>query len=358
MSNYFLREVEKFSSALSPSQDLIIQVKDKILDEISLLNSLLLKTEKFIEEREKDVSDDLDLGDTFYELKLATALNKNYVETTKASLNTLSVKAGSEAIEKRQIYSLATPPIHPSKPNLRYIFMLYSAIFIVAATIFVFIKQFINPMIFDLKQIKKRYGFGETIRINKRSYFLNKRYSFSDNTNLKGISLGFFNAMVEAGKVGCLIEVGKNRSSDKHLSSALAFLFSTLLAADKKYTICISEEFNSSTKPFDIGESIEKNFDKKENSTTNKELVTSGSEISDINNFQFFPLKASYQKFDKMLIASPKNLKTEVQFSLIKNCDFFILFGRAGHFKREHLDQFITNESIIEEKCLGFVLVD
>lgn len=358
VSNSFLKEVQKLDSVTVPTEEMIVKLKEEISKELVLLGSLLSKTNKFLQEREKEVSDDLDLSDTFNELKLSSALNKNYVETTKSSLNTLSLKASSETIKNRQVYSLATPPIHPIKPNVRYIFMIHLAIFAALATIFVFLKQFVNPTIFDLNQLKRHFGFGELIRVSKGANFFSKKYSDSDGANLKGVSLGFFNALIQNGKVGCLIEIGKKSFFKQNLSSTLALQFSMLLASDKNYTICISEDFNSSNNSFEIEESIDKSFNEKKRSQSKNGLVTSGSEISNIKNFQFFPIKEPYQKFDKMLIAAPKNLMPEAQFSLIKNCDFFILFGRAGYFSREHLDHFITDTSLLKEKCLGFVLVD
>ncbi len=329
--------------------------KSRISAEIKRLEALLTKIQSFIKAREREVTDDLDLNEVFSELRLELTIDKNYFENSKAAFKDFTLQGGREILRTNLIYSRATAPIYPVSPNGRYIVMLNLALFLLFAAIILFFKQILRPVVFDLNQLSGSYRFNNKVKFS-RNVFPNttKKPQLLPSTTF--VDMGFFNAIKNKGKTGCFIEVGEKGFLDKDLSASVSLVFAKFLSNFRHKTICIGNRFKEKSDQI-VKDSFELHS-VKGNDKKNASVVTSEKEMDLIDGMQFFPLSSEYQEFDRVFIAANKSRKFQVKFHLIENCDFFVLVGKAGYFRKEHLDQFISDKKLFNDKCLGFVLVD
>lgn len=354
LSNLFINQLENINSENTSVTFKTDKYREQTLLETKRLQSLLDKVEVMIGEREKEVTEDLVLSDKFTELKLAFLLDKNYFETSKTALKDFSSRSGEEILKKYEVYSVATPPIYPYAPNVRYILFVNIVAYILAATIFIFLRQITRPTIFDVNQLTNFYKFDHTVKLKKRMFSTLRKnpikYLGQDN-----VDIGFLNSLREDGKIGCFIEVGSDSFFRSNVSSNVVLIFSEILSEANKAILCIADKFKSDENTNYSNLSLEFGEEK---SDLNDKPITSKSEMIEIQSMSLFPLNSNYAKFDRVMIAAHKRLKSQIKFYLIEKCDFFILIGEVGRFKRQHLDQFVSDRKVFEKKCRGFVLVD
>ncbi len=356
LSNSFLNGIIAIDRENISPKVKIAKFKSKISAEIKRLETLLAKIQSFIEAREREVTDDLDLNEAFSQLRLELTIDKNYFENTKAAFKDFTLQGGREMLSKNLIYSQAVPPIYPVSPNIRYILMLNLAFFTLCAAIFVFFRQILRPIVFDLNQLTGAYSFNHKMKFSKNISLFPLKNSLSSSIS-SNMDLGFFNAFKSRGKIGCFIEVGEKTFMDKDLSVAVPVIFSKLLSSSNSKTYCIAKKFEENSDKV-AKQNFEINRGEEENKRRPDFVVTSEKEMNLIEGMELFPLSSGYEEFDRIFIAANKNLKFQAKFYLIENCDFFVLVGKAGYFGKKHLDQFITDQKLFNNKCLGFVLVD
>ena len=157
--------------------------------------------------------------------------------------------------------------------------------------------------------------------------------------------------------------VGQKKYLDGSLSGRVALFFANLLLDNDKNILCIDKSGNDLNWKYQFGEkrnllTFSENSVEKIDRLDNGRISISVDETASIESKTFFPIKNIYEKFSNILIATDKNLGIDTKYDLIEKCDFFVLIGRAGMFKRDQLEQFITDTELKKEKCIGFVLVD
>ena len=108
---------------------------------------------------------------------------------------------------------MATPPTHPSEPNIKLIFLVNLLIAMFIYAIFVLLNQMLRQNIYNERQIAAIHPFQNISTVSSRELpSEGGLQEFSSGTH-KGLSVNFIDSLGKVGKSLCIVKLGANFSA-------------------------------------------------------------------------------------------------------------------------------------------------